>query len=101
VLADEPTGNLDTQNKVGIIKLLAKLNITQGTTIIMVTHDSEAANQSERMLLLKDGRIVREKPGTHSMKKNHACPHCGSPIKVNDDICPACKKPIYSSEEPF
>jgi putative ABC transport system ATP-binding protein len=70
ILADEPTGNLDTQNKQGIIKLLANLNVTQGTTIIMVTHDGEAAHHAERMMLLRDGKIIREKPGTHAFKKS-------------------------------
>jgi putative ABC transport system ATP-binding protein len=70
ILADEPTGNLDSENKRGIVKLLANLNITQGTTIIMVTHDGEAAHHAERMLLLRDGKIIREKQGTHAMKKN-------------------------------
>ena len=46
ILADEPTGNLDSQNKQGIIKLLANLNVTQGTTIIMVTHDGETAHHT-------------------------------------------------------
>jgi putative ABC transport system ATP-binding protein len=101
VLADEPTGNLDSQNKQEIIKLLANLNITQGTTIIMVTHDGQAAHHTERMLLLKDGKIINEKQGTHLMKKNHTCPHCGSSIQMSDDTCPTCKKPIYSSDEPF
>jgi len=101
VLADEPTGNLDSQNKQEIIKLLANLNITQGTTIIMVTHDGQAAHHTERMLLLKDGKIIKEKQGTHLMKKNHKCPHCGSSIQMSDDTCPTCKKPIYSSDEPF
>lgn len=101
ILADEPTGNLDSQNKQGIIKLLANLNMTQGTTIIMVTHDGEAANHTERMLLLRDGKIIKEKQGTHAMKKNHLCPHCGATIKPSDDTCPNCKKPIYSSEEIF
>ncbi len=101
VLADEPTGNLDSQNKQEIIKLLANLNITQGTTIIMVTHDGQAAHHTERMLLLKDGKIIKEKQGTHLMKKNHTCPHCGSNIQMSDDTCPTCKKPIYSSDEPF
>jgi putative ABC transport system ATP-binding protein len=101
ILADEPTGNLDSQNKQEIIKLLANLNLTQGTTIIMVTHDSQAANHTERMLLLKDGKIIKEKEGMHLAKKNNRCPHCGSPIQINDSICPSCKKPIYSSDEIF
>jgi putative ABC transport system ATP-binding protein len=101
ILADEPTGNLDSQNKQEIIKLLAKLNLTQGTTIIMVTHDSQAAHHTERMLLLKDGKIVKEKEGLHLAKKNHVCPHCGGNIEVTDEICPNCKKPIFASDEPF
>jgi putative ABC transport system ATP-binding protein len=100
ILADEPTGNLDSQNKQEIIKLLANLNLTQGTTIIMVTHDSQAAHHTERMLLLKDGKILKEKQGLHSKKKNITCPNCGNSIQPNDDICPNCKKTIipYSSD---
>ena len=51
-LADEPTGNLDIKNKQEIVKLLANLNINQGTTIIMVTHDGQVAAHTERMLFL-------------------------------------------------
>ena len=69
ILADEPTGNLDSQNKAEIFKLLAKLNLAQGTTIIMVTHDSQAANYTERMLLLKDGKIIKEKKVSTSQKR--------------------------------
>ncbi len=57
ILADEPTGNLDVNNKQEIVKLLANLNHKQGTTIIMVTHDEQVAAQTERMLLLNDGKI--------------------------------------------
>jgi predicted amidophosphoribosyltransferase len=35
------------------------------------------------------------------MKKKHMCPHCGNQIKLSDDRCPTCKKPIYSTEEAF
>jgi putative ABC transport system ATP-binding protein len=101
ILADEPTGNLDSQNKQGIIKLLANLNLTQGTTIIMVTHDSQAARNTERMLLLKDGKIAKEMKGLHANKKNRTCPHCGASIQPNDDKCPTCDKLIYASDDLF
>lgn len=101
ILADEPTGNLDTKNKQEIIKLLANLNLNQGTTIIMVTHDTNAALHTERMLLLKDGKIVKEKEGLHLSKKNSKCPHCGAPIKMTDDNCQACKKPLFQTDELF
>jgi putative ABC transport system ATP-binding protein len=101
ILADEPTGNLDSQNKQEIIKLLANLNLSQGTTIIMVTHDSQAANHTERMLLLKDGKIVKEKEGLHLAKKSSKCPHCGDSIKMSDDTCPSCKKSLYETDQLF
>jgi putative ABC transport system ATP-binding protein len=64
ILADEPTGNLDAANKQEIVKLLAKLNQTQGTTILMVTHDEQVAAHTERMLLLNEGKITQEKQGS-------------------------------------
>jgi putative ABC transport system ATP-binding protein len=57
ILADEPTGNLDVNNKQEIVKLLANLNRKQGTTIIMVTHDEQVAASVERILFLSDGKI--------------------------------------------
>jgi len=101
ILADEPTGNLDSENKQGIIKLLANLNLTQGTTIIMVTHDTQAARNTERMLLLKDGKIVKEVQGLHANKKNQKCPYCNNNIQSTDEKCPTCKKSIYATEELF
>jgi putative ABC transport system ATP-binding protein len=92
VLADEPTGNLDTQNKHEIIRLLGRLNINQGTTIIMVTHDSQIASHTERILFLNDGKITKEKQGLHLIKKKMMCPYCGSRIQPDDARCPACKR---------
>ena len=92
ILADEPTGNLDTKNKYEIVRLLANLNINRGTTIIMVTHDSQLASHTERMLLLQDGRITKEKQGLHLVRKKLMCPHCGSKIQPEDERCPNCRK---------
>ncbi|MCJ7759513.1 ABC transporter ATP-binding protein [Candidatus Bathyarchaeota archaeon] len=92
VLADEPTGNLDTENKYEIVRLLGRLNINQGTTIIMVTHDSQIASHTERILFLSDGKITKEKQGLHLVKKKLMCPYCGSRIQLSDARCPSCKK---------
>ena len=92
ILADEPTGNLDTDSKYEIVRLLANLNIDQGTTVVVVTHDSHVASHTERMLLLKDGRIIKEKQGLHLAKKKFMCPYCGGKIQPSDERCPSCRK---------
>ncbi|MDW7755610.1 MAG: ABC transporter ATP-binding protein [Brevefilum sp.] len=57
ILADEPTGNLDSQSGDEIMKLLLELNRTQGTTLLIVTHDPEVAAVAERIIHLRDGSI--------------------------------------------
>lgn len=58
VLADEPTGNVDRANAHAIMELFAKLRDTYGTTIIIVTHDAEAAGYADRQLAVRDGRLA-------------------------------------------
>jgi putative ABC transport system ATP-binding protein len=99
ILADEPTGNLDAKNKREIVTLLANLNLKQNTTIIMVTHDGQVAAHTERVLLLKDGKVLKEREGLHSAKKKHICPHCGSKTQINDKTCPSCQKTLNIEEE--
>jgi len=60
ILADEPTGNLDTETSAEIIALLRRLNTTQQLTILIVTHDSGIARQTDRVLLMRDGRLVAD-----------------------------------------
>jgi ABC-type lipoprotein export system ATPase subunit len=60
VLADEPTGSLDTVSGLELLKLLRDINQTQGTTFIVVTHDPAVARQTRRVLVMADGKIVRE-----------------------------------------
>jgi putative ABC transport system ATP-binding protein len=58
VLADEPAGNLDTQTSATIVALLRDLSRTEGTTVIVVTHDASIADQADRVLRLEDGRLA-------------------------------------------
>jgi putative ABC transport system ATP-binding protein len=58
LLADEPTGNLDSQNSTAVLKLLSDLNRRLGQTILMITHDQEAASYASRAIHMRDGRIV-------------------------------------------
>lgn len=60
VLADEPTGDLDSQSSAEVIALMHHLNHELGTTIIVVTHDPAVARQTDRILIMRDGRIVHE-----------------------------------------
>ena len=60
ILADEPTGNLDTKSGSEIMEILLRLNKERGTTLIFVTHDPEIAAETERIIHLRDGLIVEE-----------------------------------------
>jgi ABC-type lipoprotein export system ATPase subunit len=57
ILADEPTGNLDTKRSIEIVEVLKELNKTKGLTIIMVTHNLELAREADRMFEMRDGHI--------------------------------------------
>jgi putative ABC transport system ATP-binding protein len=58
LLADEPTGNLDSQNSAAVLGLMKDLNQRTGQTILMITHDLEAASYASRTVHIRDGRIV-------------------------------------------
>jgi putative ABC transport system ATP-binding protein len=60
VLADEPTGNLDTKNSETVLNLLRHTNKELGQTVLMITHNPEAAAFADRMLFMRDGEIVGE-----------------------------------------
>ncbi|MCS7043948.1 MAG: ABC transporter ATP-binding protein [Bryobacteraceae bacterium] len=60
LLADEPTGNLDSENSEAVLGLLRDLNHGFGQTILMITHNPEAAAYADRILHMRDGRVVRE-----------------------------------------
>src|ERR1700757_1513821 len=60
VLADEPTGNLDTTNGAHVLELLLQLNRIEGTTLVLVTHDPTLAGYADRRIVLRDGAVVSD-----------------------------------------
>jgi len=60
ILADEPTGNLDSRSGEEIISILTSLHAEQGITLLMVTHDADIAHHCQRIIYLKDGEVERE-----------------------------------------
>jgi len=60
LLADEPTGNLDSANGRHVLDLLIHLNKEEGTTLVLVTHDDALASHAERKIVLKDGKIAED-----------------------------------------
>ncbi len=66
ILADEPTGALDTKTTVDVVETFVRLNRERGITIIFVTHEPEVAEHTRRMITLRDGRIIADAPTARS-----------------------------------
>jgi putative ABC transport system ATP-binding protein len=60
ILADEPTGNLDTQTSREIMRIFQQLNQEQGITVVLVTHEDDIAAFTRRLVRLQDGRVVHD-----------------------------------------
>ena len=63
LLADEPTGNLDSATGAQIVELLVAANRSLGSTVVLVTHDTALAAHADRTIALRDGRVVGDAPG--------------------------------------
>jgi putative ABC transport system ATP-binding protein len=66
VLGDEPTGSVDTQTSQELVGLMRRLNREEGVTFVIVTHDLDLAGRADRMIGLKDGRVVSDAPVQHA-----------------------------------
>jgi macrolide transport system ATP-binding/permease protein len=72
ILADEPTGNLDSVAGEEIIKTFERLNCEQGMTVVLVTHDPDVAAHAQRIIRVRDGKVEREEGTEHGCKQAHA-----------------------------
>jgi putative ABC transport system ATP-binding protein len=67
ILADEPTGNLDTKTSVEIMELFVKLNGASGITLVLVTHEPDIAAYSQRIIRFRDGRVISDEKTTGTL----------------------------------
>ena len=68
ILADEPTGNLDSNSTTEIMQILRELH-SEGRTVILITHDNEIAEQADRVIKIRDGKIVSDTRQNQGVKR--------------------------------
>ena len=72
ILADEPTGNLDSATSSEIMGLFQRLNSDQGITIVLVTHEADIAEYAKRQIIFRDGEVISDKPNNQVLVKLEA-----------------------------
>ena len=72
ILADEPTGNLDSATSNEIMALFQQLNAEQGITIVLVTHEADIAEYAKRQIIFRDGEVISDKPNNQVLVKLEA-----------------------------
>jgi putative ABC transport system ATP-binding protein len=82
ILADEPTGNLDSRTSVEVMEIFQRLNRERGITLVLVTHEPDIAEYADRVIVFKDGKIKSDRPVEH--KRNAAEELKNLPI-IDDD----------------
>ncbi len=89
ILADEPTGNLDSKSGAEIMELFHQLHLQQGLTIVMVTHDPDIAAQCERVVHIRDGKIIGDERNGDRRKVPGIAEHLKSAVPMLAEPVPA------------
>ena len=85
-MGDEPTGNLDSRTSREVIELFHRLNVDNGITVILATHDPDVARHAKRIIALRDGRIVED---TSDIKVAWVSLHAAEPAETVSSTLPA------------
>jgi len=83
ILADEPTGNLDSRTSVEVMEIFQRLNRERGITLVLVTHEPDIAEYADRVIVFKDGKIKSDRPVEH--RRNAAEELKNLPIIEDED----------------
>ena len=86
ILADEPTGNLDTRTSIEVMGIFQRLNREEGITVILITHEVDIAEYATRLIRFRDGRVVADQPILH--RRNAADELAALPPPEPDQIVP-------------
>ena len=95
LLADEPTGNLDSRTSVEVMGICQKLNTERGITVLLITHEREIAEYGTRIIAFRDGKIVSDKPNT--VRRMAADEFAALPLDTDSDAdspVPAASTPV-------
>ena len=95
LLADEPTGNLDSRTSVEVMGIFQKLNTERGITVLLITHEREIAEYGTRIITFRDGKIVSDKPNT--VRRMAADEFAALPLDTDSDAdspVPAASTPV-------
>src|SRR5205823_2302155 len=85
ILADEPTGNLDTRTGSEIMTILRRLATEMGQTVVLITHDPEIAATAPRVVRIRDGRVVADASGAELTRQAAAAPVPAPPLPLLSD----------------
>jgi putative ABC transport system ATP-binding protein len=86
ILADEPTGNLDTRTSIEVMGIFQRLNKERGITVLLITHEMDIAEYGTRLIRFRDGRIVADQPVLH--RRNAADELAALPPPEPDQVAP-------------
>jgi putative ABC transport system ATP-binding protein len=95
ILADEPTGNLDTRTSIEVMGIFQRLNRERGITVLLITHEMDIAEYGTRLIRFRDGRVVSDQPVLH---RRDAAEELASLPPPEPDVPPAAPQPDVEAQ---